>query len=149
MIPRQSVGFTLVALACGFVFWRGRRPERLGISLVAAGWLLTPLVEQRESWYRPQFGIMAVDIVILTAFVVMAFRYDRYWTICAAAFQAIAVMVHFAFLIDPRALYRAYYFETFAIGYLVLGSILGGVIIESPAPYRRRRPSSPAPPSDP
>jgi len=119
------------------------------MSIIAVGWVVSSLVERRDSWYEPQFGIMAVDIVILAAFVVMSFRYDRYWTICAAAFQAIAVLTHFAFLVNPHALYRAYYFGNFAIGFLILGAILGGVLIERVAPYRRRRPPSPEPPSGP
>lgn len=137
IIPRQAVGLTILALTLAYTYRRGSRPERIGVSLVAAGWLITPIVEQRESWYAPQFGIMGVDMMILAAFTVMTLRYNRFWTICAAGFQAIAVIVHFAFLMSPAALYRAYFFETFAIGYLVLGSILGGVLIESRAPIHR------------
>jgi hypothetical protein len=144
----QVFGWVTLALTCAVVFWRGRRPERIGISIVAVGWVATTLVQRLDSWYQPQFGIMSVDALILAAFIAMAFRYDRYWTICAAAFQAIAVFTHFVFLIDPKALYRAYYFGNFAIGFLILGAILGGAFIESAAP-QRRSPPSPGPPSGP
>ena len=137
------INWVALIATCGVVIWRGRRPERLGALIVAAAFLVTPFVERRESWYQPQFGILAVDTVTLVALVAMAFWYDRYWTICAAAFQTIAVLTHFAFLINPQALYRAYYFGNFSIGFLLLGSILGGVIIESPNPFRVRRWSMP------
>jgi hypothetical protein len=150
----QIVNWTTLALTCAVVFWRGSRPERVGMTIVAIGYVLTPLVEQRDSWYAPQFGIMAVDAAILAAFIAMAFRYDRYWTICATAFQAIAVLIHFAFLINPPALYRAYFYASFSIGYLILGSILGGVVIERRTPFLRPHssgtsPSAPRPPSEP
>jgi hypothetical protein len=144
MIPRQLVGLTILGLSCAVTFWRGQKPERIGVSVVAAGWLLTPLVEQRDSWLQPQYGIMTVDIVVLAAFIVLAFRYRRYWTIYAAAFQIAAILIHLAFLIDPRALYRAYYAESFAVGYLILGAILGGVLIEGRTPPRLQEPPPPS-----
>ncbi len=149
MTLAQLINVAALVLTCAIAFWRGREPERLGISIVAVGFLITPLVERRESWFEPQYGILTVDVVILAAFVIMAFRYDRYWTICAAAFQVIAVLTHFAFLVSPSTLYRAYYSANFAIGFLILGTILGGVFIERAAPYRRRRPSPQTPPSAP
>jgi hypothetical protein len=91
-------------------------------------------VELRESWYQPQYGIFIVDLLTLAALVVLAMRFDRYWPICAAGFQAVAVLTHLAFLINPRALYRAYLFGNFSIGFLLLGAVLGGVIIEGRSP---------------
>ena len=139
MTVAQFVNWIALAFTGAVVLWRGGRPERLGMALVAAGFLLTPLVERRESWFQPQFGILAVDLATLALLVAMAYRYDRYWPICAAAFQTIAVLTHFAFWINPEALYRAYYFGNFSIGFLLLGSIIGGVVIESSTPFRVRR----------
>lgn len=133
LVGRSALVLTLIVAV-----WRGGRPERLGIAIVALGWVATPIVERRQSWYEPQFGIMAVDAAILAAFVVIAFRYGRYWTLLAAGFQSIAVLTHFAFLIDPHALYRAYYFENYSIGFLILGAIFGGAFIEGRRPYRQR-----------
>jgi len=138
MTLAQIVGWTALALTCAVVFWRGERPERLGAALIAVAWLLTPLVELRRSWFEPQLGILAVDVATLVALVALAFRSRRYWAICASAFQAIAVLTHLAFLINPEALYRAYLFGNFSIGFLLLGSILGGTLIEA-APIRFRR----------
>jgi hypothetical protein len=138
MTLAQIVSWAALAVTAAVVLWRGRRPERLAISVVAIGWGLTRLVERRESWFVPQYGMMAIDGFILVVFVAMAFHYDRYWTIWVAAFQAVAELTHFAFLINPRALYRAYYYGNFSIGYLILGAILAGVIIERERPFRRR-----------
>jgi len=125
-----GVGWFALGLTCVVAFWRGARPERLGAVLSVAGWIVTPLVELRTDWYQPQLGIFAVDVLMLAGFFGLALRYRRYWAICATAFQALMVMTHVGFLIDPRLLYRAYYFANFSIGFLVLGAIIGGVLIE-------------------
>jgi hypothetical protein len=138
MTAAQIVNWTALGLTVLVVIRRGRWPERLGMALIVAAFVATPFAELRDSWYRPQFGILAVDATLLAALIVTAFRYDRDWTICAAAFQAVTVLTHFAFMIDPRALYRAFYFGNFAMGYLLLGAILGGAVIEGPRPYRLR-----------
>jgi hypothetical protein len=142
MTLAQSVGWAALALTCGAAVWRGQRPERLGASVTAIGWIVSPLVEFGDSWYQPQFGIFAVDVLALVAFIALTLRYRRYWTICATAYQAITVMTHLAFLLNPTGLYRAYLFGNFSIGFLLLGAILGGVVFESEAsPYRLRFPS--------
>jgi hypothetical protein len=143
MTPAQIVNWAALAITVVVVFWRGRGPERLGMAAIVAAFVITPFVQRLDRWDEPQFGIMGVDASLLAILVVMAFRYGRFWLIWAAAFQAITVLTHLAFLIDPRALYRAFYFGNFAMGYLLLGAILGGAIIERAAPVRRRVPSPP------
>jgi hypothetical protein len=137
----QILSWSALALAVAAAVWRGRQPERLGAAVAASAWLLSFLVFRKESWFVPQYGVMAVDGSALIAFLVMAFAYDRYWLICISAFQALAFLSHFIFLIDPHALYRAYYYANFGFGYLMLGSLIGGVIIEGRAPMHRRSPA--------
>jgi hypothetical protein len=138
MTPAQLVGWLALGFTFALAFLRGGRPERLGAVLVAVAWILSPLVERRESWFEPQYGILLVDMATLLALALLAIRYERYWPICAASFQAIAVLTHLAFLINPQALYRAYLFGNFSIGFLLLGAIVGGVAIEGakPPPHR-------------
>jgi hypothetical protein len=124
------IGWFALGLTCVIAFWRGGRPERLGAVFSVAGWIVTPVVEIRTDWYQPQVGIFAVDVAMLVLLAGLAFRYRRYWAICAAAFQAVMVLTHIGFLINPRMLYRAYYFANFSIGFLVLGAIVGGTLIE-------------------
>jgi hypothetical protein len=145
MTPAQITGWTALAFTCVVAAWRGRVPERLGAAVIAAAWVATTLVEQRDSWLAPQTGILAIDMVTLAALIGLGVRYDRYWPIWAGGFQAVAVLTDLAFLIEPRALYRAYYFGNFSIGFVLLGALLGGVIIERDRPFRRRLPPRRAP----
>jgi hypothetical protein len=150
MTLAQFVNAAALVVTCAVVFGRGRRPERLGMTLLAMAFLVTPLVEARGSWYEPQYGILTVDVLTLVALIAIAVRYDRYWPICAAAFQAVAVLTHVAFLIEPVALYRAFFFGNFSIGFLLLGSILGGTLIEvAPVPFHFRLSSRSSPFSEP
>jgi hypothetical protein len=136
----QMVGWVSLALTCLAAGWRGERPEKLGAALVAAAWVVSTLVERRHNWLEPQYGILAADVVTLLALAALAFWSRRNWAICAAGFQAIAVLTHLVFLINPQALYRAYYMSNFSIGFLLLGAILAGVFFEAsrPASVSRR-----------
>lgn len=136
----QLLGWTCLILTCLAAAWRGGRPERLGAGVVAAGWIISTLVERRHDWLEPQYGILAVDGATLLALAALALWAHRNWAICAAGFQAIAVLTHLVFLIDPPALYRAYYMSNFSIGFLLLGAILAGVMLETarPLPVSRR-----------
>ncbi|HXQ10496.1 MAG TPA: hypothetical protein VN805_05785 [Caulobacteraceae bacterium] len=133
----QLVNAAALVLVSAIAFWRGRAPERVGMAIVAVAFLVTPLVERRDSWLAPQIGILVVDVATMAALISLAAAYSRYWPIWASAFQAVAVLTDLAFVIDPRAVYRAYYFGNFSIGFLLLGAILGGVVIERERPFRR------------
>jgi len=126
----QFVNWLSLAAAVGFTFHRGGRTDRLGAAVIAAAFILTPLVQRRDSWFAPQIGMMTVDVLALFGLAFIALRYDRKWPIVAAGFQTAAVLTHLAFLINPQALYRAYYMANFSIGYFILGSMVGGVMIE-------------------
>jgi len=128
-----GIGWFALGLTCVIAFWRGGPSERLGALLAAAGWIVTPFVEFRSDWYEPQVGVFAVDVLMLLGLTALTLRYRRAWTICASAFQTLMVLTDIGVLIDPRALYRAYYYANFSIGFLVLGAIVGGVLIEDSA----------------
>jgi hypothetical protein len=130
----QLLGWACLTLTCVVVAWRGERPEKLGAGVIAAAWILSTLVEQRRSWLEPQFGVFAVDVLALAAFIALAFWSRRYWAIYVAGFHAIGVMTHLLFLINPAALYRAYYMINFSMGFLLLGALLAGTIFETSKP---------------
>jgi len=130
----QLLGWACLAFTCVVVAWRGGRPEKLGAGVIAAAWVLSTLVEQRHSWLEPQVGVFIVDILALIGFVAIAYWSRRYWAIWVAGFHAVGVLTHLLFLINPQALYRAYYMLSFSIGFLLLGALLAGVIFETGKP---------------
>ena len=134
--PAQLVGLAALATSCGVALWRGGRAERLAALIIIAAWFVTPLVERRGSWLEPQYGVLAVDSLTLAALAAITLAYRRVWALYAAGFQSVAVLTHIAFLADPPALYRAYLYVNFSIGFLLLGALLGGVLFETAPPAR-------------
>jgi len=130
----QALGWACLALTCVVATWRGAWPEKLGASLAVAAWVASVLVEQRRNWLEPQVAVFVVDAILLAALAALALWSRRYWAIWAAGFQAIGVLTHVLFLINPAALYRAYYMSSFSIAFLVLGAIVAGVIFERSKP---------------
>ena len=128
--PAQQIGTLDLVLTCSLAAWRGGPAERWGAALFAVAWVASPIAELRQSWYQPQYGIFAIDLAVLVSLTVISAAYGRAWAICAAGFQALAVLFHVAFLVNPHALYRAYLQANFAAGFLVLGALMGGVLIE-------------------
>jgi hypothetical protein len=89
---------------------RGGKPERIGISLVVIGSILSMIFASSlgarfrsvEPW------IMGIDIAVLIAFVVLALVTTRYWPMWVASFQAITVLTHLAEVALPNAVPRGY-----------------------------------------
>jgi hypothetical protein len=89
---------------------RGGKPERIGISLVVIGSILSMIFASSlgarfrsvEPW------IMGIDIAVLIAFVVLALVTTRYWPMWVASFQAITVLTHLAEAALPNAVPRGY-----------------------------------------
>jgi hypothetical protein len=146
--PSQQIAAAALVLTCGVAGLRGKKPERIAALVLAVAWIATPLVEARQSWYQPQYGIFVVDVLTLLALTWIGYFYNRYWPIYAAGYQMIAVLLHIAFLASPHRLYRAYLYANFATSYLVFGALIGGVIFEASPPriviqrLRRLRPLS-------
>ena len=106
----QIGGVIWICLA-GLIMWRGGRPERLAAGALLAAWLATlALSTDTEAFVRanPGWGILAVDSWQLAVLVWIALWADRRWLTTAAGFQAIAVMVHFVGLVDPRIMAISY-----------------------------------------
>ena len=140
--PAQQVSSAALLMTIVATAWRGAPPERVSMAVITAGWIITPFAQLRENWYQPQWGMLAVDTVTLMCLAYLTLHYKRHWIICATGFQAVAVMTHLAFLISPHALFRGYFFANFAIGYLLLGSVLGGIVFEL-RPATRPGPGTP------
>ncbi len=94
-------GGTLLAIFVSlYAFWRGELPERIGAAVLLAGWFITPMVQMHVT-HGIDGHILAVDWVVLVAFVILSLWSRRAWTIFLAAFQLDAVASHYATLLSP------------------------------------------------
>lgn len=113
-------------------WWLGGRDERLAATILAAAAVLSPFV-QSHSYSSPEFGIVAVDVVLFLALLGIAMISRAFWPIWAAGFQLCAVAVHFAAAKSPVML-PATYAEALAIWtFPVLGALIAGTWLEAKA----------------
>jgi DNA repair protein RadC len=91
----QVAFLALFLAALTAAFGRGGRPEHQGGALLLGAALATPLLQSRM-FFGVEFGIAAVDVVLLAGLVWLAFSSGRRWPVFAVAFQMLGVLTHLA-----------------------------------------------------
>lgn len=81
-------------LVVAFAFWKGDEPERMGTAGYALVFLGGLVVPGSDDLGAPQWGLMAMDFVLLAVFMGLTFHSRRAWLVWASAFQALIVTVH-------------------------------------------------------
>jgi hypothetical protein len=111
MVTNLFFDFTLL-VCCGYAFWRGGSPERIGASIFVAAVVLTRVaVSGAATRYSSiEAGILVVDIATLVALLALALRADRFWPLWVAALQFIGAAAHAVKLVDPNVIRWAYAF---------------------------------------
>lgn len=101
---------TALVATCAFAYPFGGSSERCGATIMLVGSVLTILLEQSElfDWRFARGGLLAIDLVVLAAFFMLAQRSKRFWPLWAAACHLIAVTTHLAVLIQPVRVLQAY-----------------------------------------
>ena len=107
---------------CAIAIWRGRDEERLAAAGELATWALTLLVFQSRS-ESTQWSVLAIDALLLMLFIWIALRSRRYWPLCAAGFQLLAVVTHVGRTLDTSVSGWAYLTAVLIWNYLTLFTI--------------------------
>jgi hypothetical protein len=95
-VERVIIFNLLLLLASGYAIWRGGLPERIvGVSLLLAG-LLTRLAYQPFAgrFVSVDWGVLAIDVVLLAILLAVALFADRFWPLWLAAFHALGTGAH-------------------------------------------------------
>lgn len=95
------ISLLIAILVCGLAMWRGDQPARWTGAVFLASWLGSLLVNSGDA-YNADYGILAIDVLALGAFVWISIRSRRIWTVIASAFVMIIVASHIAVMIDLR-----------------------------------------------
>jgi len=101
---------TLLALSCGYAFYRGGRYERLVAAICILGTVATVAVNSplNRMYVHVEGGALAVDLAILLAFVLVALQSDRFWPLWVAGLQLTTSVAHLLKAIDPHLIPQAY-----------------------------------------
>ena len=81
-------------LVVAFAFLKGDEPERIGAAAYALVVLGTLMISDGSSLSVPQWGLMAMDIVLLAVFLGLAWHTRRAWLVWTSAFQSLIVTGH-------------------------------------------------------
>lgn len=106
--------YLVLLVACGYAGLRGGAPERIAAGILVAGTIATWCVGIAARGYsggqfhQQEFGILAVDTVMLLALVALALAADRYWPLWLSALQAFGVVAHVAKALAPDILAWVY-----------------------------------------
>ena len=104
-----QVGAGLTLLVVAFAFLKGDDPERTAAGGFVLSWVASLLIQGDGSVGGTQWGLMAIDAVMLAVFVALAWKSQRAWPVWAAAFQSLTVMSHILTLVDIRPPLSAFY----------------------------------------
>jgi hypothetical protein len=93
-----------LTLGCGYALTRGGPPERVAAGLMVAAFAAGIPVHMAfgAAGYRSAaLSAVAIDVLLLGALIVLAWRSTRFWPLWMAACQLAAVLSHVVKLVDP------------------------------------------------
>lgn len=77
-----------------------------------------------------EMSVLAVDFGLLLGLLALALTSDRFWPMYAAAFQLLALLVHFGSLTEQGNFAWAYAVALIFWSYAVIGALLAGTWLE-------------------
>jgi len=117
--------------SCGIALWKGGWPERSGAIAIFAASTASPLVES-SLFASPEYGILAVDLMLLGWLGALALFSDRFWPLWAAGFHLVGTIIHVARMVDPSVMPSAYAIGQVFWAYPVLLALASGTLVEAP-----------------
>ena len=122
-----QIGAAIAVGVVAFAFLKGDEPERVGAGAFALGLLASLLVQDDSDLYGPQWGLFAIDVILLGVYVALAWKSRRSWPVWASGLQTLAVMTHVLTLVDPRPPGAAFYAVVNLASYGILLALALGV----------------------
>lgn len=102
--------WALLLLVLLFAFRRGRLDERWAAGICFAATLLSMAVNspQNMKYENVEYGVLAVDVLVLAAFVTLALRSARFWPLWIAGLQLSTLLAHFFKAVDFELIPEVY-----------------------------------------
>jgi hypothetical protein len=109
----QSIAYFSLVFACWvYAIIRGGAPERVGVTILAVGSILTVVAVSAptDRFGSVETGIFLVDVAALLAFLILALLAERFWPLWVAALQFVGTAGHAMKLMYPDVIPWAYAF---------------------------------------
>jgi len=107
-LPTQ-IAAGLTVLVVGFAFLKGDEPERVAAGAYVIGWFASLLIQGDGAIPGTQWGLMAIDTIMLGVLAALVWKTNRTWPVWASALQSLVVMSHILTLVDIRPPISAFY----------------------------------------
>jgi hypothetical protein len=107
-LPTQ-IGAGLTVLVVAFAFLKGDEPERIAAGGYVLSWFASLLIQGDGAVGGTNWGLMAIDSIMLAVFAGLAWKSQRAWPVWASALQSLTVMSHILTLVDIRPPVSAFY----------------------------------------
>ena len=124
-LPAQ-IGAAFMVLVGLFAFMKGDEPERIGAGTYLLAWFASLLAQQDGQLYGIQWGMFAIDIVMLLVFAALVWKSSRAWPVWACGLQALSVMTHIMLMLDIRPPMQSFFTVINLAGYGILLAIAIG-----------------------
>ncbi len=128
MARAEILGLGLMPLACGFALWRGGGPERRAAIAIAVAWIGSMVVDV-DAWRGVQWGIMAIDVLLLVYLGALTVASRRVWLLFATAIQLLIVATHFAFVFDSAVGNLGFFSAYYLWSWLELACLVWGAAV--------------------
>ena len=125
----REAGVIVFVAVCALAILKGGRVEQMGAGLLLVSWAASTSAQLDVGVFSTQYAVMAIDVIDLVIYSILAWRSDRSWPMWAAAFQAIEVAVHIARAAGLRISGVPYITAVNLSAYGVMGALLVGTII--------------------
>ncbi|WP_343343846.1 hypothetical protein WJT74_08875 [Sphingomicrobium sp. XHP0239] len=138
MLP-ATVYFAFLAIVCAYALWRGGVEERVvAVTSIAASLFTLFVIPPKDVRYdQIEWGVMAIDLVVLVIYVGLALRSRRFWPLWVAGIQLTTSFAHAVKAMNFDLLPSAYAVAAQFWVYPILIILLIATI--------RRRPPEPSP----
>ncbi|WP_339915045.1 hypothetical protein [uncultured Brevundimonas sp.] len=104
-----QIGAVCLVLAVTFAMLKGDEPERIGGGSLALTWFASMLIQGAGNWNGTDWGLFALDLVLLAILCGLAWKSSRAWPAWACGLQLLVIMSHIMTLTDVRPPIEAFY----------------------------------------
>lgn len=98
----SQIGLFCAVAVTAFAFLKGDEPERLGAGVFMLGFFASQLLQDFNHAHGAQWGMMAIDVIMLIVFAALAWKSGRAWPVWVCALQSLIVMSHVTTILDVR-----------------------------------------------
>jgi len=96
-----AAGSIIYFVVCCFALLRGGPPQRFVAAAMLVDFIVVPLLFNRRNLAANLPFLIASDAAVLLVLLGALFRWRRLWLLCAAASQALSVLVSWARVVEP------------------------------------------------